>query len=468
LRNIKINSARGRGAFSVAFPTHETYNAIDPASLKEEAMKTTKFHLLAASAILFVVLALAGCESKVKVANTDPGNLTLSVSKCFIEKGGTITCSGSATDDDGDPLTFKWTATAGTFTPASGEGASVQWTAPNSPASVTITMAVTDEIVTVKKAQAVTVCVPVQSSIIADVTIENTGAVYIVKNSNLLPISSVATLTIEAGVTIVFDSPASGFLAEGRIVAEGTSSEKIRFRGNTCGSSSGLWDGIYIAASFGRASFRHVELTASSNGIQMDGGAQIALVESAIYGNSNIGISIVGELTMATIRGCDIWDNGTGVEISNAKVDISGTSISYNIANGVEVAYSLDETYVTIDSSTVADNGNDGFLLSNLAAPAIHYCTISANGEESGYGYAIRLAGYAGGDTIHAEHNFWGVGNTTEQKIGLVIYDGKDAPGLPYVGIAPWLTESPVGLAAAPAAPGASSFAGPKERQWAR
>jgi hypothetical protein len=431
-------------------------------------MKIATFYLLVVSAVLAAVLAVPGCESKVKVANTDPHDLTLSVSKCFIEKGGTITLAGTAIDDDDDPLTFIWTATAGTFTPESGIGPSVQWTAPNSPAAVTITMAVTDEIVTVKKTQAVTVCVPVQSSIIANATLENTGAVYIVKNADLLPIASTATLTIEPGVTIVFDNPATGFAAFGRIVAEGTPSAKIRFRGNTCGQSTGLWDGIYIREGYGRASFRYVELTASSNGIQMESGAQLTLVESAVYDNANIGLSIEGQFTMASLRGCEIWDNGTGIYIGNATVDISGTSISYNIANGVEIAYSFDLTNVTIDSSTVADNGNDGFLLSNRAAPAIHYCTISSNGAESGYGYAIRLAGYAGGDTIHAEHNFWGVGNTTEQKIGLVIYDGNDKDGLPPVSFNPWLTESPGRLGAAPAPSGAAPMARPKERRWAR
>jgi hypothetical protein len=432
-------------------------------------MKAVTFYLLVVSTGLAAVLAVSGCESKVKVANTAPGNLTLSVSKCFVEKGGTISLSGSAIDDDGDPLTFQWSATAGTFTPQSGIGSSVQWTAPNSPAVVTITMAVTDEIVTVKKTQTVTACVPIQSSVIADVTIENTGAVYIVMtgpnpDNPLLPISSDATLTIEPGVTIVFDNPSTGIAVEGRLVAEGTSSQKIRFRGNTCGSSTGLWEGIYFDGGFSRGAFRNVELSASLNGIQMTNGAQISLVESAVYDNANIGLSLVGQLTQANIRDCDIWDNGTGVEISNATVDISGSSISYNVANGIEISYSLDETKVTIDSSTVADNGNDGFQLSNLAAPAIHYCTINANGVESGYGYAIRLAGYAGADTIHAENNFWGVGNTTEQKIGLVIYDGKDAMGLPFVGFVPWLAESPVGFMAVPTARGAAATAQPKER----
>ena len=63
--------------------------------------------LLAIPALLAALLAASGCESKVQIANTAPGNVTLSASKCFIETGGTVTLSGGAIDDDGDPLTFR-------------------------------------------------------------------------------------------------------------------------------------------------------------------------------------------------------------------------------------------------------------------------------------------------------------------------------------------------------------------------
>jgi hypothetical protein len=428
-------------------------------------MKAVTVYVLAIPMLLAALLSFPGCESKTQVANTPPGDITLSASKCFIETGGTITLGGGAIDDDGDPLTFRWTATAGSFTPASATGTSVQWTAPSTPGAVTITMAVTDDIVTVNKNQGITVCTLVQSSVTTNTTIPKTGAVYIVKQGvsvPLLRISSAAILTIEPGVTIVFDGAGGGFEAFGRIVADGTSGEKIRFRGNTCGSSSGLWDGIYLTGPYGEAIFRNVELNASSNGIQVADGAKLTLERSSVYGNSNIGISVLTEAAQAHILSSDIWDNGKGIEIENAHVEIKSSSIRYNAANGLKISYSYTATETTtVDSTTIANNGANGIEISSYAAPAVRYCSISANGEGPDGGYAISLAGYSGDDTIHAENNFWGAGNTTKEKIGLVIFDGNDQVGLPYVVFEPWLAQSPVMLQADPAG-------GAKERPWAR
>ncbi len=411
-------------------------------------MKATTFYLLAIPALLAALAAAPGCESKTKIANTAPGDVALSASKCFIETGGTITLSATAIDDDGDPLTFRWTAAAGTFSPASGIGASVQWEAPSSPGVVTISLAVTDEIETVTKTQNITACTRFPSPVppAATTTVANTGAVYIVKNVGLLTIPSSATLTIEPGVTIVFDSGGGGFEAYGRVIAEGTPGSKIRFRGNTCGASSGLWDGIYLYGQLGpfcEGVFRNVEISAGMNGIQVTDGAKLTLDRSTVYDNSNIGISVVHEMSVAHILSSDIWDNGIGIEITNARVDIASSAIQYNGSNGLEVAYSSSETNVTIDSTIIANNGSNGIMLSNLAAPMIRYCSIYSNSEESANGYAIRLAGHIGSDTIRAQHNFWGPGVTTEQQIGQLIFDGVDQPGLAYVDFRNWLSESP-------------------------
>jgi hypothetical protein len=424
-------------------------------------MKTFTFYVLAMPLFLAALLSFPGCESKTQIANTPPGNVTLYVSKCFIETAGVVTLSGGAIDDDGDPLTFRWTATAGTFSPESGIGASVQWTAPSAAGPVTIGMAVTDEIETVTKTQAITVCTPLQGSVTTSITIANTGFIYIVKNTGLMRITAAATLTIEPGVTIVFDVPAGGFEALGRIVAEGTPGEKIRFRGNTCGFSSGLWDGIYVDGQYGEAIFRNVELGAGKNGIQVMNGAKLTLDRCNVYNNSSIGISVQHEASVAHILSSDIWDNGKGMEIENASVDIESSSIRYNGANGLKISQSFSETAVTVDSTTIEYNGTNGIELSNLANPVIRYCSISANGPESGVGYAILLADHHGSDTIRAQYNFWGAGNTTEEKIEIVIYDGIDQAGLAYVDVRNPLPESPVMLKA-------NSAEGAKERPWAR
>jgi len=430
-------------------------------------MKALTFYVLAIPAILAAVLSAPGCESKTQVANTVPGDLVLSASKCFIEEGGTVTLSGTAADDDGDPLTFHWTATAGSFSPESGIGASVQWTAPGTPGYATIAMAVTDEIATVTKTQGITICTELPSSITASTTLPNTGinnsgSVYIVTNSDLLRIASTATLTIEPGVTIVFDGASGGIEAFGRIVANGTPLKKIRFRGNTCGSSSGLWDGIYLNGQLGHYSeavFRNVQVSQSSNGIQVFDGGQLTLDSCSVYDNTNIGISVVHQMSGAHIFASDIWDNGIGIEIDNADVEIASSSVQYNTSNGLEISYSLEETDVTIDSTIVANNGYNGITLSSQAAPAIRYCSIYSNGPEAGGGYALQLAGYGGTDTLHAENNFWGAGNTTAQKISLVIFDGADQYGLAVVDFTPWLSESPGPM-------NAELVEAAKERQW--
>jgi hypothetical protein len=454
---VKRSPPPGGGSFSVDFPAYEIYNASDPASIKEEAMKAVVFYLHAMPVLLAALIALPSCESKVEIANTPPGNVTLVVSKCFIETGGMVGLGGGAIDDDGDPLTYRWAATAGTFTPATATGASIQWNAPETPGTVTIRMYVTDDIETVTKSQDITVCSPVQSSVTTSTTLANTGFVYIVKNADLLRISSAATLTIEPGVTIVFDVAAGGFESFGRIVAEGTPGEKIRFRGNSCGFSSGLWDGIYLDGEHSEAIFRNVELSTGSNGIQVINGAKLTLDRSAVNDNTNVGVSVLTEGSVAHILSSEIWDNGTGIEIENASVDITSSSVQYNTLNGIEISYSLSATDVRIDTTIIAGNGDNGILLSGLASPVIEYCSLYSNGEGTGEGSAIRLASRYGTDTISAQHNFWGAGNTTEQKIGFLIFDGHDEFGLAYVDFS-----NPLG--ASPEPPMTASMEGAKER----
>jgi chitinase len=58
-----------------------------------------------------------------------------------ITAGGVYTVSCVAVDADEDELSYSWTADAGSF---SGEGATVEWTAPDEPGSYTISIEVSD------------------------------------------------------------------------------------------------------------------------------------------------------------------------------------------------------------------------------------------------------------------------------------------------------------------------------------
>jgi hypothetical protein len=56
--------------------------------------------------------------------------------------GSDVTCTVSATDEDGDPLTYAWSANNGTF--ASNTGNPVTWTAPNSEGTYSIEVEASD------------------------------------------------------------------------------------------------------------------------------------------------------------------------------------------------------------------------------------------------------------------------------------------------------------------------------------
>jgi len=69
-------------------------------------------------------------------------NVTASCNPCSVEPGATTNLTATGTDPDGDPLTFAWTAPAGTFN--NPNAANTVWTAPNQPGNVTATVTARD------------------------------------------------------------------------------------------------------------------------------------------------------------------------------------------------------------------------------------------------------------------------------------------------------------------------------------
>lgn len=410
-------------------------------------MRYNKFYLLALAVPLVSALFSQGCENTTRFANTAPGELALVASKCFIATGGTVHLVGDANDDDGDSLTFYWKASKGSFTPSSATGVAVDWKAPSEPGAAVITMTVTDELVRVSKAVSITVCTRLPSTVTSSFTIENTGYVYILMNTEPLMIPSIATLTIEPGVTIVIDSEAGGIATFGRLEARGEKGSKIKMQGNTCSGGSGLWAGVYLYEATAQGTLANAEITMSKYGIQVADGAKLTMDSCEIYNNEDTGIGVLNAGSRAEIHSCQIWDNGTGVYVRNGEADIRRSSIRYSAGNGIELSFSLDATPVAIDSCSIGNNGFSGIFLSERAAPEIHHCSIFSNGENPGEGnYGVRLASYAAYDSIQAQNNYWGVNMDTETEISTAIYDAGDNPSQlnAYVDFTPWLNEGPV------------------------
>jgi hypothetical protein len=107
-------------------------------------MRTWRFSKLAA-AFLAVPLLFAGCggddNGTNQPTNRDPVIVGVSVSPGQVTAGGSVIVTVTATDQDGDALTYTYVPNGGSIT---GSGASVTWNAPTTAGPYSITVTVSD------------------------------------------------------------------------------------------------------------------------------------------------------------------------------------------------------------------------------------------------------------------------------------------------------------------------------------
>ena len=85
----------------------------------------------------------ASAEVTVEVANRPPASVTVSCDPCEVPRGGEVALTATASDPDGDSLTYDWSAPAGRFIEAT-DAATTRWTAPDEVGPVTIRVEVSD------------------------------------------------------------------------------------------------------------------------------------------------------------------------------------------------------------------------------------------------------------------------------------------------------------------------------------
>jgi len=99
---------------------------------------------LEATAGLSLLFGGGGEEEVVsEAAPNQPPSVTCTASRSEILPGETVNVSATATDPEGDPLTFEWTTSAGRVS-GSGAGASLDFTGATPPMDATVTVRVTD------------------------------------------------------------------------------------------------------------------------------------------------------------------------------------------------------------------------------------------------------------------------------------------------------------------------------------
>ena len=415
---------------------------ITPRSRAKEAV-TNRNHFKGLLVFLTAVTALSGCETGYVFPNEAPSQLSIEKESCYVIEGEEVSLVGIAFDEDGDPIYYQWSATAGSFEPPDGKGSSVIWEAPQTPGPVTITLSVTDEIETSSTHVTIEVGGIFPGTINQATTIADSGYVYLI--DKLLPVSvpSGVSLTLSEGVRIVVRSENGGIDVAGSLIVEGTEGNEVVIGPSSCEPGEGDWNGVRVVGLEAEASITHARIYAAENGLVVSGQASAVVRHSTINNNSNNGVEVSDGATL-DMYGCTVWDNGTGVYVRNSRVDFSHNSIRYNDINGLEVSATSEESEMSVDSCVVANNETYGILLMGIARPEIHYCSIFSNGS-GGEGEAVRLEVYSGTDSVRVDYNFWGIGNDSEEAIRALIYDKDDTDvGVnAYVDFIPWLADEP-------------------------
>lgn len=96
---------------------------------------------LASLIMLVVATLLIGIGSYFLLSNQAPAISSLTANEEWVGSAGVLQVECTASDPDGDELSYTWSADGGSI---SGEGATVAWTAPDALGSYTITVEVAD------------------------------------------------------------------------------------------------------------------------------------------------------------------------------------------------------------------------------------------------------------------------------------------------------------------------------------
>ena len=90
---------------------------------------------------MFALFSCEECEKcPTETDNNPPSTPVITASATTVESEGQVNLTAASTDEDGDPITYLWDATGGSYYPAS--GSAVVWTAPTVDNDQTFTITV--------------------------------------------------------------------------------------------------------------------------------------------------------------------------------------------------------------------------------------------------------------------------------------------------------------------------------------
>ncbi|PQJ36172.1 hypothetical protein BSZ35_17595 [Salinibacter sp. 10B] len=359
------------------------------------ALRLVAFGLLGGALLVVMGCDSAGSNSQGGQgggSQNQPPSADVTVSSSTVDVGDQVNLDGTGSSDpDGDKLDFSWSLSTPSGSNASLSDASAEQPTftPDVSGDYTATLEVSDGDATDSDDAAVTaqtVTVEISSSIESDRTLSPDNS-YLVTSTICVQNSS--TLTIEAGVTIEFESD-TGLKVCGdgsALVAQGTSSNGILMTGTT--NQAGFWQGIGINSSNNNNELSGVTLEyAGSNnlytfvngtgGLQLKSGSSITITNTTIRNNSNYGLTAQGNIDLSGFSSNTFADNEkmamninagamgapdgasnfgspvrvNGGSISGETLTVSALNVPYQISGTRQIE---DGSDVTVEAGTVME-----------------------------------------------------------------------------------------------------------------
>jgi hypothetical protein len=231
------------------------------------------------------------------------------------------------------------------------------------------------------------------------------GTTWFATNSLYLVISNmvVTNLTIEPGVTVLFNGPYS-LKVTGLVQAVGTSNNPIVFAPVT---NSGGWQGIYFSSANTNSAMAYCQITGATNGALRFTNTPFVLNNCTISSNSGpLGGGIYSDSALA-LTNCYILNNaaitadtnspysarGGGIYVTNGPLTLQSCVISNNTAIGPDLAYGggvdCESGNVLINGCTIISNfvSGEGVNWNNLtnwpqtSASSQEYTSIASSAD---------------------------------------------------------------------------------------